>query len=268
MSIAVDQTRASGLPNGGHICLVVSDGGQFAELAETFLAEGNARGEKTVVFGPAGSALQVRLAPLAVIAADPHRDFLGRRGLEPATMFAMFREQAALAAREGYARLRVAADMDWLLPGVPTADDVVGFEALLDRVVSELDATVLCAYRRSSFSDGTIAGALCVHPVRRGHDEEPPFEFVAGDGNAWRLSGAIDIGGADHLARALAAAVTAPCELDASKLEFIDMTGMRAIAQAARSAGVPVRVRNAPRSFRRHWHLIGYDKLAPTVHVG
>jgi anti-anti-sigma regulatory factor len=250
-----------------HVCVVVNDGEAFAEQAAAFLAGGNARGEKTVAFGPQGGALLARLAPLAAIATDPYADFLGRRGLEPDTLFAMFREQAALAASEGYARLRVAADMDWLVPAEPTAAQIVGFEALLDRVVRELGANVLCAYRRASFEERIITGALCVHPVRSGHDEEPPFLFVACDGDCWRLSGAVDFGGADDLARALAAVATAPCEVDASGLEFIDVAGMRAIAQTARRAGVTVRVRNAPPAFERYWRLAGFDALAPTVAV-
>ncbi len=266
MTAPVDTATAADLSGGGHVCLVVTDDGDFADLATDFLADGNARGEKTVAFGAADSVLLARLTPLAAIGADPHLAFLGGRGLEPETMFAMFREQDALARREGYARLRVAADMDWLLSAAPSAEEIIGFEVLLDRVVAELGATVLCAYRSTSFDERTIVGTLCVHPVRMGHEDEPPFELVSGDSESWRLRGAVDMSVAAEFAGAFAAAAKSGGVVDMTGLEFIDVAGMRAIAQAARSADVPVQVR-ARRSFERYWQLAGFHEAAPTVHV-
>lgn len=253
----------AGLARGSHVCVVVGDDDELGARAEAFLAEGNARGDKTLAFGPHDSPLLTRLRPLAAVVADPHVAFLGRGALEPEAMFAAFRDQADLAAREGYRGIRVAADMDWLLPARPTADEVVGFELLLDRLVRELDATILCAYRRTSFDRSTVAGALCVHPVRIADEQEPPFTLVAGDGDAWRLSGAVDAFGAARFAGAFAAAARSSCVLDVGGLEFIDVAGMRAIA----AAGVPVQLRNAPPSLQRHWLLAGFDRAAPTVRL-
>jgi hypothetical protein len=80
-------------------------------------------------------------------------------------MFAMFRHQSTIARTEGYDGLCLVAEMDWLLPAHPTRDAIIGFELMLDRVVGELDATVVCAYRREAFSPETLMVTVAVHPV-------------------------------------------------------------------------------------------------------
>ena len=259
----VDPVREA-LASGGHICLVVDDDDSYGDLAADFLRQGRADGEKTVAFGPLGSPLQERLAPFAVVVADPYVDFLGLRGLEPATMFAMFREQAAIAAAEGYTRLRVAADMDWLLPAAPSREEALGFEVLLDRVISELDATVLCAYRRTSFDPDVLLGMGCIHPTASG-GEQPPFKLVAAEGGRWELGGEIDFASSSVLAPALRATVTAPWVVDVSRLDFLDVASMRTIAGLARTAADGLELRHASPRLQRLWQLAGFDDVAPGV---
>lgn len=254
------------LDAGGHICLVVDDDHAYDDLAAGFLASGLARGEKTVAFGPLDSPLQEKLGPLAAIVADPYVAFLQRGSLRPADMFAMFREQTGIARREGFSRLRVAADMDWLLPSGAGSEEAIGFEVLLDRVVSELDATVLCAYRRSSFDPETVRGMGCVHPVVAG-DEPPPFRLVAGADGAWELSGEIDVACAALLGTALRATAAAPWVLDLSGLNFADVVGLRTLAMAAVDAELPLEARGASPVVRRTWEIAGFDQLAPGVRL-
>lgn len=252
------------LDAGGHICLVVDDDAAYEGVAASFLASGGQRGEKTVAFGPQCSPDRERLRPLAAVVADPYLDVLGGRGLEPATMFEMFAEQTRVAREEGYSRLRVAADMDWLLPAKAPDTDLIAFEVLLDRVVGELDATVMCAYRRSSFGPDTVLGTCCTHPVVLGEDD-PPFRLVAGDGAAWRLSGEIDLACAQPLAAALRATARAPWILDLARLDFADVAGLRAIATTVARAGLPLDVRHASPTLRRSWEILRFDDLAPGV---
>ena len=157
------------------------------------------------------------------------------------------------------------ADMDWLLSAEPSVGAVIGFEALLDRLVSELEATVLCAYRRTSFEDTTIVGALCVHPLRIGEREAPPFCLAAANGDSWRLSGEIDVATISQFAAALTATTQSRCMLDVAGLDFIDLAGMRTIAEVARSRDVSVHLRCARPALQRYWRLAGFDRLAPTV---
>jgi hypothetical protein len=222
---------------------VVDHDRAYAEVAGAFLAEGEARDEKTVTFGSRDSPVQQQLRQVAATAADPYVDVLGCGDLEPERMFAMFRLEATKALDEGYDRLRVAAAMDWLLPAVRGRDQALGFEVLLDRVVAEVDATVLCGYRRTSFSPDTILGVLCTHPVSVGDGGRAPFQLVAGDGGCWALSGEVDVACSHLLAAALTATADERWMVDVSGLAFIDVSGMRALAMVARDAGRTMHVR-------------------------
>lgn len=254
----------AGLDGGGHIALVVDDDRSYAEIAAAFLSEGVACDEKTVTFGPQDSPAQQRLRQVAAVAADPYVDLLDQGELEPARMFARFREEAAKARDEGYRRLRVAADMDWLLPATRDRDDALRFEVLLDRVVCEVDAMVLCAYRRSSFAHRTILGVLCTHPVTAGHSDREPFKLVAGT-TGWHLSGELDVAGASVLVPALEATVGQPWTVEASGVALADVCGMRAIARAAQETDRTLHLRGASERLKRHWRLAGFDRATPWV---
>lgn len=168
MIVACDDTRLGELPAGSHVCWVVDDQAAYDRSAADLLSGGAALNQKLGAFGPEGSDSLAAVGAGAAITADPHVAFLDRGPLSPDTMFARFREQSALAREEGFDGLRVMADMDWLLPGRPTTASIIGFELLLDRVVDELGATVVCAYRCSSFDTEAITGALAVHPTALG----------------------------------------------------------------------------------------------------
>lgn len=255
------------LEGPGHVCWTVDDDHAYVDRAGGFLGDGQDVGEKPLVFGPSASRSLEQLKPRALLAADPYVDFLDRGALDPERMFTAFREQSSLARREGYRGLRVVADMDWLLPAGPSPEAIIGFELLLDRLISELGATVVCAYRRRSFAQATIAGVACVHPVRLDHDEEPPFRFVAGHDRGWRVSGEVDTATASEFSAALAALPDPHCVIDVSGLDFIDLRGMRAIAELAHSRGLSIQLHRAPPSFERYWRLAGLDTYAPTVIV-
>ena len=256
------------VPPGSHVCWIVGDPRRYVEDASRVLQQARGGNEKPVVFGPEGSADLAALAPHADFAADPRTAFLGGGSLDPEVMFAMFEEQSTRARAEGYRGLRLVADMDWLLPAAPTTDELVAFELFLDRHRQRLGATIVCAYREASFDTDVLAGVRCVHPVGAGSEAPAQFRLVAGDAGTWRLAGEVDIAVAADFRRALSAAVdTGVCVLDASAVDFIDLAGLRHIAEAARSPEVTVRVVGAPRIVRRGWTVSGFAAAAPTVEL-
>jgi len=255
------------LTPGSHVCWIVSDEAAYVDLASTVLRLAEGSGEKPVVFGPEGSPARALLAPLAAQAADPHTAFLGRGALDPDAMFRVFEEQTALARSEGYRGLRLVADMDWLLPARPATEEMIAFELLLDRRVNELGATIVCAYRESSFDTTALKGAACVHPVVVGA-EAPAFRFVAEGTASWSLVGEVDASVAGNFETALtAAARLVPCVVDASGLEFIDVAGMRTLAQAGLSSRRAIRVVHASPFLRRCWEIGGFGELGTHVEL-
>lgn len=268
MTVAYDDRPLTDLPAGSHVCWVVDDQAAYSDEAGGLLAGGAALNQKLVAFGPEGSASLAAVGAEAAIVADPHVAFLDRGPLTADTMFAVFREQSALARHEGYDGLRVVADMDWLLPGRPTTASIVGFELLLDRVVGELGATVVCAYRCSSFDTEAVHGALAVHPTRLGPGEPPQFRMVAGPDGTWRLSGEVDVAVTAAFAAAFGAAASGPtCVIDVTGLDFVDVAGMRVIAQAARDRNLTVLLCGASERLRRNWELTRFDEAAPQVEL-
>ncbi len=251
---------------GDHICWVVKDDDAYVDRATTLLVGGHEANEKPVAFGPQDSAALHALAGTVDIAADPRVAFLGGGPLDTEVMLAMFDEQSELARREGYDGVRVVADMDWLLPMAPDAADVVAFELELDRQIQRLGATVVCAYRASSFDAAVLEGSLCVHPVGIGGGMDPQFQLVASVEQDWRVSGEIDFSCTAAFHAALATALTsAPCRIEASDLRFVDVAGLRQLALAARSSEASVTIVGAPRVVRRCWEAAGFDEVAPHV---
>lgn len=227
----------------GHVCWLVSDPDAYEGLAAALLAEGGALGQRPVTLGP------------GTVAAGT-----------PAAIMGLIRELAAKALADGCGGLRIVADMDCILPLHLSTADIVAFELQLDRLLSELNATVVCAYRQSSFDTKAIAGALAVHPEQRGSGPRAPFRFVAGPQRHWRLSGEVDMTMHEAFATAVGTAATlGDCVIDVTGLSFIDLSGMRAIAHGARAAGDGIRLQGASADLRRFWDICGLKDVAPKV---
>lgn len=157
----------------------------------------------------------------------------------------------------------VVADMDWLLPLKPSTDEIISFELLLDRRIRELGPTVVCAYRSASFDPQVLAGTSCVHPNGAGAPV-PQFRLVSGPTGGWSLSGEVDFAVADHFESGLrAAASCVDCEIDVSGLDFIDVSGLRAMVRGA--GGSTIRLFNAQVVVRRIWQVSRFVDEVPTV---
>jgi anti-anti-sigma factor len=184
---------------------------------------------------------------------------------------AILRGYATQACEGGYSGLRVVADMDWLLPFRPQMAQIISLELQLDRLIAELNATLVCAYRTSSFDTAAIIAALTVHsahsPQRGGHPV-PQFRFTATGPQSWQLSGEIDFPVSDMFQAALSTAASlGECVIDVSGLRFVDVSGMRSLAIASRTAASGIRLHGASRELRRLWDLCGFDRAAPLVYL-
>lgn len=250
---------------GHHVCWTVQDSDEYVAESAHMLRQGEAYRQKPMVFGPAGTTRD-ELQPLAAVCADPWTDVLGSAAFDPQRMYRMFRDQTAVAISEGYTGLRLMADMDWLLPAGSSSDAIVAFEVVLDAVVKELDATVVCAYRAESFDRDAVTAVHSVHP-HGAPAEECPFRFVAGETGVWQLSGEVDFGSAPTLAAAVSAVAQTSCTVDITALQFVDVAGMRAIASAPTTPQVHVRLVGASPMVRRCWSLARFDEFSPTIEL-
>jgi hypothetical protein len=246
---------------------VVDSSAVFERWTAECLAEGAHRGEKLFQFGPQPGSAAARGASRSnpsVTVVDPRVAFLDGGPVDPATMYAMFRCQTTAARREGYRGLRLVADMDWLLAAAPSLQDVTAFELLLDQVVTELDATVVCAYRTKHFDAATIAEMVAVHPITVGTaPTDPGFRVWNVVGDVWEVRGEIDYLNAEPFGRtlAVAAAGASVLRLKATGLTFVAVAGIQAVVQLALARpDLRLVIEDASEPFRRCWELFHQDR--------
>jgi anti-anti-sigma factor len=103
----------------------------------------------------------------------------------------------------------------------------------------------------------------------RPRGEAPQFHIVAEPEGRWQLSGEVDFAVASDFAIAFAEVVATPgkCVVDVSGLTFIDVAGMRALAEVCGRPGVTVQLSGVPPTLRRFWVLARFDRVAPAVEL-
>lgn len=251
-------------PKGGHVAWTVTHDDEYVSVARDLIAAGVALNEKVAVFGPTGNRLRAMVQDAAAIVADPLADFLGGGPIDPDKMFAMFRKAMAHARLEGYVGMRVIADMDWMLPASPTAETIMNFEQLLDRVVSELGATVFCVYHERSFPKEAIRATNAVHPLVFGA-EHPQFRMTYDGEETWAIRGEVDMAVHDLFESAVRTAAMRPCVIDVSGLEFIDAAGLRTLTTIVANSGEELTLRGGQAAFRRVWEAGNFGALGETA---
>ena len=104
-------------------------------------------------------------------------------------------------------------------------------------------------------------------PALRSADVVPSFRLIS-DAGRLVLTGSVDSSTAGVLASVLADNPFAGdgVQLDISRLEFLDVAGCRVLGRWVRDPRTgPVTVHGASPLFRRMWHLMGLDELAPVA---
>jgi hypothetical protein len=252
-----DVAGLEGLEPGAHVCAVIDSDELFETNTIQCLAEGARLGQKPFRFSPRPGATATGGMDVTVV--DPTHAFLHGGPLVPSIMLSMFDRQTEQARREGYTGIRLVADMDWMLAHPPAPQDIAAFELLLDKTVTELGATVVCAYRRAHFAAG-LAEVAAVHPLHSGVvGPGCSFRFFHTGAGAWQLTGEIDIFSEDAFWRAcVTAADTAPVtRLNCRGLTFASAAGLGLISRLARTPHPhPMVIQDASDIVQRCWKLL------------
>jgi hypothetical protein len=245
------------LYNVGHIGLVVTAEREYDELVQPLLAEGERSGEKLIVFG--STALPIS------------RSMLLNSRVPGTGMLRELRHEVNVAWREGYHGVRVVANMHQLGVLPLTAPELLTFELRLDQAVTQLGATMVCAYQSHLFTPKTVAVAMCAHPHGMGINRSDIGFRIWSDGeNCWNMAGAIDVDNAAtfHMALSSAALGNQRIRLRFTDLRFIDLTGLQTLVDlAGEFPEMILTLEGAPHSFRRWWRMLGYEEMCPQVAV-
>lgn len=263
-------SRLDGLGHGAHACWVVDFAEQFNSGAADYFSEGFRLGDKPLWFGPAyADTGPASAAPVTTV--DPRVAVLGGGPVDPAAMFARFRREAETAWRDGFDGLRVMADMDWLLAVAPARADLTAFELMLDQVVNELAATVVCAYRSGHFDAQTVTEVAAVHPLTVGRPPAPPgFRIWNHAAATWSVAGEVDAQNGELFGRVVRVAADGQeaLWLRVTGLTFVAVAGINAIVGLMEARPeLSVTIEGANPLLRQCWELLELDRQLPGVRL-
>jgi anti-anti-sigma regulatory factor len=249
-------TSVEALLPGDHACLTFSDPDERLDLVAAFVLDGLRASNKVLCLTDSVPPQRLReeLADRGVpdratmrhdqlTIAGSEESWLADSGGNGARMVARLARELDDAQREGYAGLRVTADMCWVSRPAALADELPVFESDVSKLFGDGRLTAICQYDREIFDAVTLAFATSVHPLAVAaavYYEDPVLRICRQHAPAGvRVAGELDLTHVEELTLALAEALRLDrdIELNLAKLHFIDASAVGAIAQAA--VGLP-----------------------------
>ena len=170
-------------PAGTHMCLIYSDDAERRSLISKFIDSGLADNEKVSYFADVATPAEVRqwLASKGVEFPEEQDDRFGVLAAEqtycptgefiPESMLDTLQAYYEQAMDDGYPGARVSGEMAWALLGIPGADRLMEYEALVNNVLAVHPVTAICQYDANSFDGATILDVLKVHPMMIVHGQ-------------------------------------------------------------------------------------------------
>ncbi|MEU7132583.1 MEDS domain-containing protein [Streptomyces sp. NPDC046261] len=280
---------------GDHACLLFESDEERASILRDFVLGGLDAEDKILYLSgaedPAGpGALWEECRLTSVLCGLTGRvevvrlaEFLSEQGqLEPAALLRRLRSAAERSREEGYRALRVAGDLCAALHGEDSAFGAPGvarllrYEALLAEEFSSSGALAVCQYDIRRCEPAALDAFASVHA---GSVEADPLirtaELVVARTyrpQGLRIEGVVDADAHRRLRDALrsVAAVRGDVRLEMSRVEFLDLGGLRLLmtfarARAARHA--TVELSGLPPHLRQVITLVGWDRT-PGLRLG
>jgi len=242
---------------GDHVCWIFDDDGHCQAALARFVAAGLDAGERVLYATAARPPVEV-LAGLAAgaAAADAVREAVHTGQLEvraaeelylpdgrfdPVRTIDALAEEVDRAGRDGYAGLRVVADMAWARRDPPGAGHLARYEAQVNRLF--LDRPVMaCLYDRRLFEVGMLRRAASAHLSTSLADPDggapgPVLRLRRTGPASVRLAGEADAGNRLALSAVLSLLIEEvtdrPVRLDVTGLRFLDAAAAGVLAGAA-----------------------------------
>jgi anti-anti-sigma factor len=286
MTVGGARGSAYTVERGDHACIAYRDDRQHRDLLASHLTAALERAEKIVYVADtapteplsawlrsitAESEALVRRGQLLI--RPPVRFRIPNGRFAPERVVDFLGTESSLAARSGYAGLRVCLEMTWVADEPRGQVRLVAYERLLTGLLAgeqALGLALICQYDERRFADEQLRQLQQAHPIvlhaalairRAPLLRLSPLD----DGAGLRVEGEIDRSNAEQLATALRSALAAEQDLhlDLEGLEFADIAAVRLLAQAATSLSDGHRlILLAPSPvLRRVLQVQGWDKL-------
>jgi anti-anti-sigma factor len=272
-----------GLGGGDHVCLVHDSHVERLRLLEAHVASAFDAGERILalressadhdlsdLFGRTGRGsrrgqFDVRNASDVYLAAG---------AFDPDGVLASLESAKHAALADGFTGLRILAEMDWAAAGAANVARLAAYEHAVNGLVADGRASAVCQYDRTRFDTGVVADCAAAHgSVESAFDPDQVIEdgrvaIDVGAQGTIRARGEIDLSNAELLERALAIAASRSHDVwvDASGLTFIDVCGLHALLEAARSSSVALLA--PPPSLRGMLDALDVRRHEPGLGIG
>jgi anti-anti-sigma factor len=261
------------LGTDAHACWGFDRRQEFIDAALEFLSDGLRNGERIVYVGsePVDEQRE-RLEPLggvgamidegALLLIDLTGIYKTGEPLDPVSQMGVYAEVTDAALADGYAGIRVAAQVTNLVREPETWDAHLRWESMADRFMSVRPMSAICGYQRDLVPEQLLAELITVHPSSNAAARTVPFRLFAEDGDMV-LSGDVDFLSVKALDRALQTACdgTEPVVLDLRELGFIDPNGLQVLIRHTRrlEAEGGCSFRNVPPAVERLSQMAGVE---------
>jgi ABC-type transporter Mla MlaB component len=283
----------AGLTPGNHLCWPYENPAHFEQAARTYVSDGLLLGERVLAVVDErmrGELLRLERPLPRADAFGPSLQVLGLAEVygsgingnadrrTPCQHLDFYVNATRQALADGYAGLRVVAEVTGLASEPAPSGDVFGWEHLADEFISSgLGLSAMCGYRSDLLDPEVVAELACLHPLVRTPLRESAFGLFF-DGSTMTLAGTVETFSADRLHRVLFRSHVqsasdqpgAQITLDLSGLDFIDGHGLSVLADWARSRqgnSSTVRLIGMSLTARTVWAILGYDHELPAVTV-
>jgi MEDS: MEthanogen/methylotroph, DcmR Sensory domain len=187
MSVSVPTgIRELKLAPGDHVCAFYRGPVDRDEVLMPYLRTGIEAGDKCIcIVDSAATADQVRMLGPAddrhngkqLDVHIPETSYLAGGGFSREDMLAFWMQHLNAAADDGYPFSRLVGEMTWALRDAPGVEDLVLYEAELNRVAPKYPTVVLCLYDLDQFTGEVIVSIVKTHPkvLIRGMVVENPY---------------------------------------------------------------------------------------------
>jgi PAS domain S-box-containing protein len=164
------------LAASGHVCSIDESELEQLELIVTFVCIGLERGEKCVYIADKGNEGRIEqtlyargidvgaaLKTKALVFMSLEDAHLEGDSFDPYRMFTLWKDLNSRAREEGFARLRGASDMRWILRADPGPQRWLAYEQQLTQLAADSECLLLCQYYRPNFRAEQLLDVIRTH---------------------------------------------------------------------------------------------------------
>jgi hypothetical protein len=178
-----------------HACLIFQSQEEKLAAFVPYFKAGLERNEKCLYVGPVKSAdvlwnaLEKAGAPVSRAVGKGQLENLAAEEVyieggrfDPELTVALYRNAVEESRAQGYAAVRAAAEMDWVLGRKVDMADLADYESVVNRLFQDSAFGAICAYDYSRFLPEVLTKIVHTHPlvIFGGKDHRNPF-FIPPD---------------------------------------------------------------------------------------